>query len=153
MGELIINDRRGQKKEPRVDPIVSPPPGQPVDKSSWKSTAFVLIFLNSPNGPIPLGRAVGLRSDEELFVADWQMPPMWSEGTDWTKIARQRLDTFLNCQCGNRRICGTHELYIRNWQKADAERLQAMAAEPMPECLERHMMAERAARPSIVVPR
>jgi hypothetical protein len=150
MGELIINDRRGQKKEPRQDPAILAPADKPRDASSWLNVAFLIVFAPGPQGVIPIGRAVGLRSDDETFIADWQMPPIWPEGLDWTKVVRARLDTFLNCGCGTRELCATHKHYLVQWKQADAERLNAVACEPLPAALERLMMAERASQPMVV---
>lgn len=150
--EPVINDRRGQPKEPRVETIAEPTPTG--DTKTWKSVGFMIAMAQGPQGIIVIGRAVGLRGDDNNFVADFILAPIYPEGFDWTKVARQRLETFLGCNCGAGKMCSTHRMYMQQWSEADADRLNRMSAEPMPECLEVLYRAEQARRnPGIVVPR
>jgi hypothetical protein len=79
---------------------------------------------------------------------------MWPEGLQWEPKARERLDTFLDCECKEHGPCATHRMYIPQWQQADIQRLNLMASEPLPEVLEIVMRAEQArASQKIVAPR
>jgi hypothetical protein len=157
MGELVINDRRralrameGEIGDVAPQPVAPPEPIKieaPVDKSAWLDVTYLIAFAqNQQQGMVILGRAVGVRSDEQLCIADWQLPPRWTAGLDWTKIARQRLDTFLNCDCGRLGPCASHRMMVPQWAIADHERIARMMEEEIPLALQRLMMAERAAR-------
>lgn len=146
-----VIDRRGQKKEPReVVPDVSreAPAGD-----HWRSVAYLTALMQGPQGQIIVqGRACGLRSDLLTFVADWVFPPVWNENIDWCGLAKKRLDTFLGCSCTSAGACAVHKLYLPQWMQQDADRLNRLAAEPVPEVVEYMMRAEAAKRDRRIVP-
>ena len=102
-------------------------------------------------------RAAGLRTDEILFTADYALPPVWEDGTDFTAEARKRLDTFKGCCCDGKSRCKFHgeampgPLGPGKWLEKDIERLQKIQNTPLPEAVEVLMKAE-ANRSRIVVP-
>ncbi len=157
MSNFEIVDRRKEKKE--SSPLILIPKTeeseQPEgDKSTWKNVGYMIIFIPSNAGPIVAGRAVGLRSDEKCFVADYFLPQIYPEHFDWTAKARERLDTFLECECSSGSPCSVHKLYQPQWIKADTQRLELIGSSPIPEAIEVMFKAERArAASNIVIPR
>jgi hypothetical protein len=157
--QFVINDRRGQKKEPRQDiQIVQAQLEENTDKSSWKEVCFPMLLMNVQTGQgqppqtIVMGRAAGERSDGRVFIADYALPQVWEAGFDWTKYAQKRLDTFLGCDCKETVPCATHKMYLPQWQQQDMQRLSAIAQAPVPRPLEILMMAEQARRSNLIVP-
>ena len=106
------------------------------DRSFWKSTDLLIVLNNVGGQMMIMGRALGLRSDDSFFCADWVLPPRWHDGIDWPKEARKRLDTFLNCECTNHGPCVEHQFNIPQWMRADGERLNLLAREPLSEAIE-----------------
>lgn len=157
MGNLpfVINDRRGQAKPPREDIKMPELVAEEGDKSSWKNVGYMVVLGPGPQGPqgppIMLGRAIGLRSDEMLFVADYILPPVWKEDFVWQPAARKRLDTFLGCACIRSGSCSTHGLYLRQWKEADVERFNSFISAPLPEAIEIMFKAEMARQQSSIV--
>lgn len=121
------------------------------DKSSWKNIGYLVVLAQNSNGPVMMGRAVGLRSDGRPFVGDYTLAPIWKEDFMWQPHAKKRLDTFLNCACIEHSPCSTHKLYFENWQRADLERINAIVSEPLPEAIEILMRAEMARQQSRIV--
>ena len=159
--KIEVIDRRGSKKEEPaavVVPAVEAVPGVAADKSSWKkiprNPAFMIVFIPSNAGPLVAGRAVGLRSDEKFFIADYFLPQIYPENFDWTAEARKRLDTFLGCDCASGAPCAVHKIQQPQWIKNDTQRLELIGRSPVPEAIEVMVKAERArAASSILIPR
>lgn len=158
--DFVVNDRRGRRGEEvaaepvgtvlTITEVVAEPSGS---KSSWKDVAFMTAFAQSEQGILPIGRAVGVREDGRLFIADWLMPPHWRKGTDWMALAKARLDTFLGCDCNELGTCATHKVYVAGWVSSDTERINRLRSEPLPLAIETLMRAEMARQQSkIVVP-
>jgi hypothetical protein len=139
-----ISDRRGRNKEEAVP--VPVPVLQPTEESTkdWEDVAYMVVLVQSNQGPLVAGRAVGLRGDGKPFVADWFLPPIWPEDLNWTDKARERLDTFLGCSCTSASACAVHKMYLPQWIKADTQRLQLMGASGVPKAIEVMMKAEQA---------
>lgn len=147
---FVVNDRRGQKKEPRPEPVAVEPQ-ETKDNTAWKSIAYLTVLLPTPNGPMPSCRCVGLRSDDLMCAVDWLMPPWTTVEVNFYAEVRKRADTFLGCDCISRHMCGTHNEYLQMWMRADMDRLNGLAATPLPEVLELFMRAEMARKNSAIV--
>jgi len=123
----------------------------------WKSVGYVVAFLPLGQNQVLMVRAAGLRSDGMLFTADYAMPPVWEDGTDFTGEARKRLDTFKGCSCDKRGRCKFHGEVCPGpagpgrWLEDDIKRLQAIQGQQLPEAVEVLMRAE-ANKPNIIVP-
>mgnify|MGYP001578509397 CR=1 FL=1 len=148
---LIINDRRGQKKEPRPEPVpeVAEESGE---KESWKDTAYMVVMMRTPSGTMVAGRAVGERSDGRVFVADWIFPPVWQKETEWTQYAQKRLDKYLGSKCIETEVCSDHKRYLPQWGQADMDRLNRIATQAVPSCIETLMRAEQARQSALYTP-
>lgn len=157
LSNFEIKDRRGSNKEDPSLTVASVPDAThevAADKSSWKNVGYMICLIPSNAGTIVAGRAVGLRSDEKCFIADYFLPQIYPEHFDWTAEARKRLDTFLGCDCTGGGPCATHKLYQPQWIKNDTQRLELIGSSPIPEAIEVMVKAERArAASSILVPR
>jgi hypothetical protein len=156
LSNFEIHDRRGGNKteEPKPAQVISIAPEPEADRSSWKNVGYMIVLIPSNAGPLVAGRAVGLRSDEKCFIADFFLPQIYPEHFDWTEKARERLDTFLGCECTQGGQCATHKMYQPQWIKADTQRLELIGSSPVPEAIEIMVKAERArAASSILVPR
>jgi hypothetical protein len=149
---FVINDRRGQPKEPRPETVIEPEPEVVGDRSSWKSYAFYVVPMQTQGGVMMFGRAAGLRSDGQAFAGDYLLAPLWDEDFVWQKWAKKRLDTFLNCGCASvEKPCAIHQEYFKNWMAADSERVGAIANAPVPEAIEAYLKGEQS-RQRIVAP-
>lgn len=152
-------DRRGSKKpEPAEKPLTIVEAPEPRGEGTWEEICYAVVLAQAPGGNIMvLGRAVGLRDDGEVFVADWILPPIWKEGTRWEQEAKKRLDTFVDCNCKHGgQACVVHKMYLPQWAQQDTQRLELIDSEPVPKPLEVLMKAEAsraAAKPNIVVSR
>ena len=155
MSNIKFVDHRGSNKQERVEvPIVETVSEPTGDRSSWKNVGYMIVLIPSNAGPIVTGRAVGLRSDEKCFIADYFLPQIYPEHFDWTIEARKRLDTFLGCECASGTPCAVHKMYQPQWIKADSQRLELIGSSPVPESIEVMIKAERArAESRIHVPR
>lgn len=159
--KIEVIDRRGSRKEEPAAAMVveaSPEPRAAGDRSSWKNIpknpGYMIALIPSNAGPIVVGRAVGLRSDEKCFIADFFLPQIYPEHFDWTAEARKRLDTFLGCECASGVQCAVHKIKQPEWIKNDTQRLELIGSSPVPEAIEVMVKAERArAASSILVPR
>jgi hypothetical protein len=125
----------------------------------WKSVGYVVAFLPLGQAQVLMVRAAGLRTDEQLFTADYAMPPVWEDGTDFTAAARKRLDTFKSCSCDKRGQCKFHAEVMPGavgpgrWLEEDMKRLQKVQGGQLPEAVEVLMKAEASrAQNRIVVP-
>ena len=144
MSNIEVIDRRGKNKEERVKvPVIEAVPEPVGDKSSWKNVGYMIVLIPSNAGPIVTGRAVGLRSDEKCFIADYFLPQIYPEHFDWTAKAKERLDTFLECDCVGGSPCAVHKMYQPQWIKADTQRLEMIGSSPVPEAIEVMVKAER----------
>jgi hypothetical protein len=73
------------------------------------------------------GRALGIRNDGQRFFAELDLPWIWSKRYEWRKVARARLDTFLDprCTCGAKgkeivRCTWHREELLQEWAKEDS---------------------------------
>lgn len=154
---FTVIDKRGQAHIEDEKPVIVTPeaPKTPAgSKRIWKSQGFMISLVQSPKGILVVGRAVGLRQDGLCAIADYAFTPIWKEGLDWVKHARQRLNTFLGCDCEPHVMCEIHRREVPKWGQEDIERLEHVARVPLPEAIEVMMKAEQARKDSgIVVPR
>ena len=155
MSNIEFVDHRGKNKQERVEvPVVETVPEPTGDKSSWKNVGYMIVLIPSNAGPIVTGRAVGLRLDEKCFIADYFLPQIYPEHFDWTAKARERLDTFLDCECAGGTPCAVHKMSQTQWIKADTQRLELIGSSLVPEAIEVMVKAERTRAASrIHVPR
>jgi hypothetical protein len=72
------------------------------------------------------GRCAGERSDHKTFFATVIIPWLWEDDSyDWRRIARERLETFLDpsCQCDARteetKVCPYHLELMGMWESDD----------------------------------
>lgn len=152
MGQsFVINDRRGQPKPPREDVKLVELVSEEGDKTTWKNVGYLVVLSQNANGPVMIGRAVGLRSDEMFFVGDYTLPPIWKEDFMWQPQAKKRLDTFLGCACTRSGPCAVHKLQLGQWKENDVERFNSIVSAPLPEAIEVLMRAEMARQQSSVV--
>lgn len=152
---FVVNDRRGEKKAPREEEAVVTVDRAAVeatkDKSKWKDVSYLIVQAQMQAGQVlNILRACGERSDGRPFMADWILPPFWTEKTDIvqvaTKNAKGRLDTFLNCHCIEGQKCSDHRESIEMWGKLDTERITRLMSQPMPSSLELIIRAEQSAQ-------
>jgi hypothetical protein len=129
------------------------------EKQGWKDKSFVAVNLPVGNAQLLMVRAVGLRTDDKMFIADYAIPPIWVEGEDFNAEAMKRLETFLACSCDSRGRCKFHGEALPGpkragkWLEADIKRLNKIQNSPLPESAEVLMKAEAArAQSRIVVP-
>ena len=152
-----VIDRRGQPREEEQKPLIIQPESAKAptgSKQIWRSTAYLLVLLGGPMGNMVIGRAAGLREDGLCAAADYMLPPLWPEKLDWVKIARQRLNTWLGCDCTSTILCDMHRIVVKNWQVEDTDRLKKITSQQVPEVVEVLMKVEHAKKTSkIVVPR
>ena len=161
MSNFEIKDRRGSNKEEPlavVAPVTEAVSETSVDRKSWKNIphnpAYMIVMIPSNAGPLVAGRAVGIRSDEKCFIADYFLPQIYPANFDWTAEARKRLDTFLGCECSSASPCAVHKMQQPQWIKNDTQRLELIGSSPVPEAIEIMVKAERArAASGILVPR
>lgn len=157
-GAFLVRDRRGEKKEPREEPAVELSEQQTTieetkDKSSWQDVSYTFAMIQPQGMPvITILRAVGLRSDDRTFIADWIVPPFWTDMREWQTYVTKRLDTFLGCKCVEGKQCVYHRDNIKLWQMADSERFEMTAKSAMPPSLEAQMRAEMAREKRVVAP-
>lgn len=123
----------------------------------WRNVGYVIVKLpTGPGNELLQIRAVGIRTDEGVFSADYVLPPIWKEGDDFAAEAKKRLDTFLPCSCDQRGVCKFHSEAMPGpgrpgkWLEDDINRLRKAQSEPLPEAIELLMRA--AAEKRIVVP-
>lgn len=115
----------------------------PADKTLervWTEVAYTLTPKVAPFGLVAIaGKACGVRSDKEGFFAVYDLPWIYPEHFDWTIEAKNRLDTFLSCDCsliGG--ICSYHKLMMDQWAQEDAMRNHILPGE-IPEALHGHI--------------
>jgi hypothetical protein len=161
LSNFEIIDRRKDKKETPLPVVVEEP--QPIgDRSSWLEVkaAIAPTQINQPHPQPPalvlLGRVLGLRSDENAFIADYWLTPDYDDCRDWEAQARKRLDTFLGCDCSSHAPCAIHRMYIPQWQQADMQRLTLAGTKAVPrvvEILHKAELARAAREKTISLPR
>jgi hypothetical protein len=125
--------------------------GIPRTKHEWKDVAFMIAFLNINGNQTISGRALGLRDDGRAFFADYLFTPVWEEGFDWTAVAKDRLDTFLNCGCQDGAACEMHEKTVQSWLVEGVNRIQAIGSQGVPPAVEAFMKAQQQ-QPRIIHP-
>ena len=145
--------------EAAVEKVVEFGKPEVLQGGKWKSIGYTLVYLGINNQQMLAGRAVGLRSDESLFTADWLLPPIWDRAMSWQAEALRRLDTFKKCECGSGRgVCVEHlkkcpgKIGPGEWIHEDMQRLSQVQSQPLCEALEILMKAEAARQNAKVVP-
>ena len=128
-------DKRGKKTEPVVEQSEATVPAEDLDKATWKTYTFIVTMLRQQNGTIQAGKVIGIRGDDRLFSLDIPFAPVWSEGWDWTAIAKKRLDTYLGCECNEYGMCNLHTLLQSEWFREDSTRLTDIMQGVLPEAL------------------
>ena len=119
----------------------------------WSSYAFTVIMIPLAQKQIlTAGRCVGVRSDGPMATADVLFTPIWEEGFDWTRLAKQRLDSYLLCQCSPGGYCGLHR-GENPWFEEDMLKIQQQSMGELPEALALLQKAEHARQSRIVIPR
>ena len=154
--EFEVVDRRKEKQaaeaagpavleviEAAVEKVVEFGKPEVLQGGKWKSIGYTLVYLGINNQQMLAGRAVGLRSDESLFTADWLLPPIWDRAMSWQAEALRRLDTFKKCECGSGRgVCVEHlkkcpgQFGPGKWIEEDMQRLRKVQTTPLCEALE-----------------
>ena len=163
MGTFEVVDKRGvnkvvEEKPAAVAALEVERPGVFGEKLEWKSKGYTLVMMPINGQTMLAGRAVGMRTDERVFIADWYLPPVWSEELSWQAEALKRLETFKTCSCNQRGRCKYHgekcpgQVSPGQWFLDDMERIRKVQNEPLPECIEVLMKAEMARSKSQVVP-
>lgn len=155
--EIVVIDRRGQNHGTVEIQTPKPPESEEVikGKRTWKSEGFLIVMKQDQRGSVLIsGRAVGLRGDGQLCIADYMFSPIWPEHEDWVKKARRRLNTFLGCDCKSNHPCNTHSVAMQSWTQEDLDRVGRANTQNMPEAVEVMMRAEQTRQKTgIVVPR
>ena len=124
---------------------------------TFRDIGYTLVQLNIGGTGMFAGRAVGLRTDDALFTADWMLPPVWEEETSWQAEAKKRLLTFKACSCDSRGRCKFHgemcagQLGPGKWIEEDMQRLRKVSTTPLCEALEVLMRAEAARQNTRIV--
>lgn len=159
LSSIEFVDRRRQNKDEEVTPsgpakVVTMAP-KVKGPSGWKDVCYVLALMPQQDGSVVvLGRACGKRTDGFACIADYLLPQLWAEDYRWQPKAKDRLDTFLDCECAPRAMCAIHKMYVKQWQQQDVQRMTLAMQSPPPEALEAVILAERAAQAAqVVVPR
>ena len=120
-------------------------------KSEWEDVSYCVQIVQvrptkshpSP-GFIAIGSAVGLRGDGIPFVANYALPqPTWDKGCNWEDKVKARLDTFLGCDCIFGHPCAVHKIYIKDWERADQQRLELQGSMPVPRPIEAMFKAQQ----------
>ena len=123
----------------------------------FKSIGYTLVYIQANPQPLLSGRAVGLRTDDKVFTADWMLPPVWEEGTSWQAEAKKRLMTFKSCSCDRGGVCAFHtevcpgRMSPGKWMEEDMRRLKKVSETPLCEALEILMKAEMARQNTRIV--
>lgn len=120
-------------------------------KNTWSDVAFMIAFMNVNGQQVISGRCLGLRSDNRTFVADYLFSPVWERGLDWTAIAEERLNTFLNCGCQDGTACEMHQKTCEAWLIEGVQRIQSVGAQGVPPAVEAFMKAQQQ-KPQIITP-
>jgi hypothetical protein len=144
-----IIDKRGQSNSAVVDRVPEPKKEEnpPVQDRKWKSVGYVIVVNQDPQkGLFVMGRAAGLATDENTFVADYLFGMRWEAGFDWTIDAKRRLDSFLQCPCSPQTgPCPYHRrMAPQGWLKEDMDRIREDGLRAVPEVIEILAKAERA---------
>jgi hypothetical protein len=149
-----IIDRRGKQTAPPPEEVKKPITADiafgAAVKHTWKNVGYAVVIMGINGNQCIAGRAIGLRSDGEPYMADYLFSPIWEEGFDWTAEARKRLDTFLGCACSDR-PCPSHELAMTAWMQGDINRINECSQKPVPEAIEMFIDHQRK-KPNIVIP-
>lgn len=156
MSNIEVIDRRRNKDHHEAVKVEEP---AKKGKAEWDDVGYVLAIMRVQDGGfLIVGRAAGVRKDGVgPFIADYIVPNVWISSIDWMREAKKRLDTFLECGCTTANKCGIHDIYLKDWVKADSQRLSLVNSMPMSKALEMAMRAEMAAssknNQNLVVPR
>ena len=148
---FTVSDRR--HTNPEYEAPVEVPKPVIVEKkpeglsTEWKSLGYVCCNMKMQDGNlIMVGKAIGLRGDGVSVSVDYLLPPVWPSSLNWVKVARERLDSYLGCECTKYGHCPYHALRQQEWVRSDMERLNIIANMPMPEALELWFRANQAAQ-------
>jgi hypothetical protein len=145
--ELI--DRRGQNKAVVEEkPLTIQEVAVPVGTGEWKEVVYGIVVNQMPTAQggavmVIAGRAFGLRNDGKPFCADFWFGAQWKEGFRWEPIAKQRLDTFLDCACDESGPCKVHQVSMPHWARDDRKRIEDEGQTEPPEVIKVFIMAEQ----------
>jgi hypothetical protein len=135
----IVNRRGSDKEETVARPILNlqrpqlEKPAEKVRDRYWIGKIDYLIGASDIKGEQFIsGRAAGIRSDEIAFCTDIILPVHYPEGYDWTKMAREHLETWLNCECNLTTICSFHSGAVGEWLLQGLTAIQELMSRPMP---------------------
>lgn len=104
------------------------------DKLRWIEITYMVTMMAVGDGNmIIVGRCVGLRSDGIPCVANYIFNGIYSDVIDWQKIARDRIEPFLTCECDIDTPCQFHMNEAPLWIQEGLLRLKKMKEEPLPE--------------------
>lgn len=141
-------DRRGQNKVVEEKPLTISEVAVHVGVDEWKDVAYGIVVNQMPtqDGGVVMviaGRAFGLRSDGKPFCADFWFGAQWKEGFRWEPIAKERLDTFLDCACNESGPCKVHQVSIRHWAVDDRKRIEEEGQQEPPEVIKVFILAKQ----------
>lgn len=107
----------------------------------WTEVSYTLSPKMTPQGACVAvsGKACAIRSDGESFFAMYDLPWIYPEAFDWTKEAKARLDTFLECACSlHGGPCVYHRGLIAQWMQDDQLRNNIKISD-IPKALRGHL--------------
>ena len=133
-----IVSRRGSEKT--VEEVVIPE----CSPEKWDDVSSVVCMIQGNNGPIISIRTIGLRGDGKTFAVDYLLSPIWNANKSWEKESKERLDTFLNCECSSSGPCATHKMYGPMWLQSDFDRIKLAESCSVSPAIESYMMSQRA---------
>jgi hypothetical protein len=111
------------------------------EANHWVEIAYFLQMAMNPKtgqfGGVQ-GNCIGQRSDTKRILGIVILPiAVWPEGFDWQKLARERLETFLDCHCSQFGPCEFHALKTMEWATLDITRAN-VAPHDLPKVLRDH---------------
>ena len=120
-------------------------------RHKWEDVAYMVAFMGLNGQNVVSGRSVGLRDDGAVCIADYIFSPLWTEGFDWTAVGRERLDTYLVCECEEDKTCEYHVGMMQEWLQEGLERLTALGQSPIPMAMEAFIRKQQST-PKIIRP-
>lgn len=154
MSNFEIVDKRGKNKPEEAVTVEEPILESNGEAYTWKSKVTYLLATMQFQGQLIItGQAAAIRSDGNPFIANYWMVQLQPEDLDWRKYAKERLDTFLFCECISHSQCEFHKKKIATWLETDASRLMAAANQPVPEVVEllvKAAQSRHAAKPNLI---
>ena len=106
------------------------------NKHTWQDVAYLVAFMGLNGQNVVSGRSVGLRDDGVVCIADYIFSPIWAEGFDWTVVGRERLETYLVCECEEDKVCEYHVGKMQEWLEEGVQRLWSLGQNGVPMAME-----------------